>query len=312
MVSRERPLLKSVWHTLVRAVELFFGKKAFQASAALAYYTLFSIAPLLLIVITIAGIFLGADAVRGEIASEMQRVIGANAAELVEDMIRRARLQRAGVWPTILGVASMLFGATTVLAQLRSSLNAFWDVRAKPMRSDVANFFLTRLLSLGMLLTIGFLLLASLLASIALGAVIQYANAWIPVPTPLVSSVNVLVSLVVVTLMFALILRVLPDVRLSWRDVGQSAVVTGILFLVGQSLISMYVTRIGPDSPYGASGALVIVVLWVYYSALLVYFGTAIARALLEHQGRDIQPMRGAKRIRVQIVEPDEHSDGGE
>lgn len=300
-----RPIMKAASRTARSAVELFFAKNSFQGSAALAFYTLFSIAPLLLIVVTISGSFLGEEIVRAEVISQMQRLVGQDAAELVGEAMRRSRVSRSGLLPTLIGVSGVIFGATTVLAQLRTSLNDFWDVRAQPMRSDIANFLLTRLLSVGMLLTIGFLLLASLLVTIALGAMLEYADGWFPLPDAVVAIANAAASLVVVTAMFAMLLRVLPDVGLTWRDVGQSALVTGVLFLVGQSLISMYVTRVGPTSPYGAAGALMVILLWVYYSALLVYLGTAIARSILEGQGRAVEPTRGAVRIQTVVVNPE-------
>ena len=297
-----QPLL-FVWKTLLRAIEVFSEKRAFQASAALAFYTLFSMAPLLIIVISLTGIFFGDQAVRGEVAAQLEGMIGADAAELVQEAVRRSRIEQAGIWPTLLGITAVVFGATTVFAQLRSSLNYFWDVRAKPSRNDVLNFFLTRLVSFGMVLTIGFLLLTSFLISIALATIMEFADGLIPLPPLLVTIADTGVSLLIMTLLFGMIYRVLPDVRLSWSNVARGSVLTAVLFMVGQWLISMYLTRAGPASAYGAAGSLVIVLMWVYYSSLILHFGTAITRALLMREGMRVRPIRGAVRIRTHVVE---------
>ncbi len=294
---------KRAWETLVTAVDLFFSKQAFQASGALAFYTLFSMAPLLIIVISLTGVFFGDEAVRGEVATQLEGIIGADAAELVQDAVRRSRIEQSGLWPTLLGVAAVIFGATTVFAQLRSSLNHFWDVRARPSRNDVINFLMTRLLSFGMVLTIGFLLLTSFLISITLATILEFADGWIPVPPLLVTVADAGVSLLIMTLLFGLIFRVLPDVRLSWHNVARGAVLTAVLFMVGQYLISLYLTRAGPASAYGAAGSLVIVLMWVYYSSLILHFGTAVTRALLIQEGGTIRPSRGAVRIKTDVVE---------
>lgn len=302
--------LKYLWKTFVAAVELFFSKQSFQASGALAFYTLFSMAPLLIIVISLTGIIFGDDAVRGEIVSRLAGLIGPDAAEVVQDAVRRSRIEQSGLFPTLLGVAAVVFGATTVFAQLRSSLNNFWDVRAQPSRNDVANFFMTRLVSFGMVMTVGFLLLMSFLISIALATILEFADDLIPVPPLLVTIADTVFSLVIMTVLFGLIYRVLPDVRLSWRNVARGAVLTAALFMVGQYLISLYLTRAGPASAYGAAGSLVIVLMWVYYSSLILHFGSAITRVLLEQEGGTIHPTRGAVRIRTEIIQHDGRDSG--
>ncbi len=296
-------MLHKIWKTLLAAIRLFFSKKSFQASAALAFYTLFSMAPLLIIVITLVGVFLGDEAVRGEVVAQLDGLIGADAAQLVQDAVRRSRIEQSGVWPTVLGAVAVIFGATTVFAQLRSSLNYFWDVRAKPSRNDVWAFVFTRIVSFGMVLTIGFLLLTSFLISIALATVMEFAEEWIPVPGVFVMLADTALSLLIMTALFGLIFRVLPDVRLSWKDVARGSVLTGVLFIVGQSLISLYLTRTGAGSAYGAAGSLVIILFWVYYSSLILHFGTAVTRALVIAEGGSITPIRGAVRIRTEVVD---------
>jgi len=294
---------RHAWNTLVSSIELFFSKQSFQASGALAFYTLFSMAPLLIIVISLTGIFFGDEAVRGGVVGQLEGIIGTDAAEVVQDAVRRSRIEQSGIWPTVLGVAAVIFGATTVFSQLRSSLNNFWDVRARPSRGDALNFLMTRLVSFGMVLTIGFLLLTSFLISIALATIMEYAEGWIPVPSLLVTIADAVVSLLIMTLLFGLIFRVLPDVRLSWRNVARGSVLTAVLFMVGQYFISLYLTRAGPASAYGAAGSLVIVLMWVYYSSLILHFGTAVTRTLLTQEGGTVRTIRGSVRIKTEVVE---------
>ncbi len=295
--------LKEGWNTLLQAIELFSAKKSFQASGALAFFTLFSMAPLLIIVITLVGVFLGDQAVRGEVVTQLDGLIGADAAELVQTAVQQSRIEQSGIWPTVLGSVAVMFGATTVFAQLRSSLNYFWDVRAKPSRNNVWAFVFTRIVSFGMVLTIGFLLLTSFLISIALASVMEFAEGWIPVPPGVVTLADLTLSLLIMTALFGLIFRVLPDVRLSWKDVARGSFLTGVLFIVGQSLISLYLTRTGPGSAYGAAGSLVVILFWVYYSSLILHFGTAVTRSLVMKEGGSITPIRGAVRIRTEVVD---------
>jgi len=293
---------------LQEAAELWSETRAFQAAGALAFYTLFSLAPLLIIVIAMVGVFFGEDAVRGEISARIGEYIGGEAAQAVEEAVRRSRIEEAGILPTLLGVGALLFGATTVFAQLQSSLNAIWGVVAKPSRSGVVVFLLTRLVSFGMVLVIGFLLLTSFLISVALATLMRFAQEWFRIPNLLVASADVALSLVVVTVLFGMIFKVLPDVRLRWGDVARGAILTGCLFVVGQYLISLYLTWAGPASTYGAAGSLVLILLWVYYSALIIFFGAAFIRVFVRSRGEIIPPSRGAVKVRTEIVEEPEEA----
>ena len=289
---------------LLRAtVSLWTSKNAFQLAGALAFYTLLSMAPLLIIVITLTGVILGEAAVQGEVAGQMTRFVGPDAAEVLEETVRRVRIEEAGLFPTLLGVAAMLFGATTVFAQMQKALNSIWDVRPKPSRSGLVSFALTRLVSFGMVLVIGFLLLVSFVASMALSGLTRFADEWLPVPELLATGMDLAVSLLVTVLLFGMIFKVLPDVRLSWGHVFRGAVLTGVLFVAGQYLISFYLTRAGPASAYGAAGSLVAILMWVYYSTLIVFFGAAFTREYVRRTGGIIAPSPGAVKTRTDIVE---------
>ena len=292
------------WISIVRqAVELWMARNAFQHAGALAFYTLFSLAPLFIILIAMVAAVLGEDAARGEIAAQIQRYIGPQAASAVEDAVLVSRVEAAGVLPTLVGIGALLFGATTVFGQLQTSLNQFWGVVAKPSRSGILVFLTTRLLSLGLVLIIGFLLLTSLVISIAIAAIITYAERWTPIPAVALAAVDLTVSLGTATLLFAMIFKVLPDVRLEWGHVWRGALVTAVLFVAGQFVISIYLTQMAPGSTYGAAGSLVAVLMWVYYSSLILLLGTALTRAAVLVRGGGIVPKATAVRTRVEILE---------
>ncbi len=288
---------------LTDAVTLWTSKAAFQHAGALAFYTLFSLAPLLIIIIGIIGAVFGEEAARGGIAARLTDWVGAEASQTVQNAVLRSRIGEAGVLPTLVGVATLLFAATTVFAQMQASLNHLWGVAARPSRSGLVVFATTRLTSLGLVLVIGFLLLTSFVMTMAVGAVLRFAEGWIPVPGVIVAAIDATASLLVATLLFALIFKILPDVRLHWRDMWFGAVITALLFVVGQWGISLYLTRTATRSPFGAAGSVVMILLWVYYSSLILLFGAAITRAAIRLRGDRIVPKSTAVRVRVEVLE---------
>jgi membrane protein len=291
---------------LREAVGLWMERNAFQHAGALAFYTLFSLAPLVIILVTIIGTVFGAEAARGEISAGVSALIGPQAAEAVEEAVRRSHPEEAGILPTVLGVGALLFGATTVFAQVQSSLNQFWGVVAKPTRSGILLFLKTRLLSLGMVLIIGFLLLTSLVISMAITGIIQYADDWIPVPPVLVAGIDLAASLLITTLLFGMMFKVLPDVQLRWGDVWRAALLTAVLFVAGQYLISLYLTQAAPASTYGAAGSLVMVLFWVYYSSMILFFGAAVAKVAILRRDGAVTPKSTAVRTKVVLLEENE------
>jgi membrane protein len=285
------------------AVELWLERGAFQHAGALAFYTLFSLAPLVIIIVTIIGAVFGEEAARGQVSAAIEGSIGPQAAEAVEEAVRSSRVENAGLLPTVLGIGALLFGATTVFAQMQSSLNSFWGVAARPSRSGIAVFLKTRLLSLGLVLIIGFLALTSFLMSVGIVALIRFAEAWIPVPSMLMAAVDLVLSLVVATALFATIFKMLPDVVLQWRDVWKAGTITAVLFVCGQYLISLYLTTMAPASTYGAAASLVLLLMWVYYSSLIVFFGTAVSKTSILQRGDEVVPKRTAVRVVIEILE---------
>jgi membrane protein len=287
---------------LRETVELWSSRNSFQLAGALAFYALFSMAPLLIILIAIAGAVFGESAVRGEITGQLQGFVGQEAAEWLEEALRRSRIEEAGILPTVLGVAALLFGATTVFAQLQVALNRIWGVVAGPSRKGVVVFLIRRLLSLALVFLLGLLFLLVFAATMALTALVGHADQWVRFPSVLVSAMNLAVNLGVATVLFAIVFKVLPDVRIEWRDVWRGAFLTGLLFVIGQHLISLYLALAAPASAYGAAGSLVLVLMWVYYSSLLLFFGAAYTRVSMRHRGAAVTPRGAAVRVRTEVL----------
>lgn len=285
---------RNAWGTIKQTVGLWQEKNAFQLSGALAFYTMLSMAPLLLVVVSVSGIFFGEEAVRGELSTRIQQYVGEEAADLVEGAVRRSRIEEAGLLPTILGIAATLFGATTVFAQLQSALNRIWGLEPKPSQGTVRSFLMDRALSLAAVLLIGILLLATVLLTAVLSAVLEFARGWMPLPPGTAVLADLLVSALLATALFATIFRVLPDADLDWSDMWRGAGMTALLFVLGQYLISLYLTRAAPGSAYGAAGTLVLILVWVYYSSLIFFFGAAFTRVSLHRRGGRVEPRWGA------------------
>jgi membrane protein len=287
------------------AAQRWLERDAFEHAAALAFCTLFSLAPLVIIIVAIVGTVFGEDAASGQISAAISDLVGQQAALAVEEAVRRSRVEEAGILPTILGVGALIFGATTVFAQMQSALNQFWGVRARPARSGILTFLTLRLLSLGMVLIIGFLMLTSFVVSVGITGVIEYAREWVPIPGFAVVLVDLAVSLAVTTVLFGMLFKVLPDVRIHWADVWRGAFITAVLFAIGKYLISLYLTHVAPASTYGAAGSLVLILLWVYYSSLILFFGTCLTIATILQRGDEVRPRKMAVRTRLLLEEGD-------
>ncbi len=287
---------------LKETVALWYGKHAFQLAGAIAFFTLFSLAPLLIILVKVAGVVLAEEAARVELTTQIEAMLGTQAAETVRQAIERSLLEDSGLVPTLLGTAALLIGVTTVFAQVQAALNQLWDVMSRPSRSGLRDFIRTRLISLGFVLILGLLLLVSFVLTVGVAALIQYAPEWMPLSSILAWTVNLVTSLTVVTLLFALIFRVLPDVQLDWADMWRGAFLSAALFAVGQYGISFYLTQTAPGSAYGTAGSMVILLMWVYYSALILLFGAAFTRISVRARGGVIEPRSIAVRVRTEIV----------
>ena len=266
-----------LWQLLKETYTQWSAAKPFQLAASLAYYTLFSLAPLLLIAIAVAGLVLGREATEQQILTTFQGLVGPQGAQAIQGLLHSASTPGSGILATVIGIVTLLIGAGGVVGQLQEALNTIWEVKAKP-GGGLWGLLRTRFVSFAMVLGVGFLLLVSLLISAALAAMIQVMRGVLPGGEMLWHSLEFLVSLGLITLLFALIYKVLPDVEIAWRNVWIGAGMTALLFTVGKVLLGLYLGQKGITSPYGAAGSLVLVLLWVYYSGLIFFFGAAFTK----------------------------------
>ncbi|WP_311948019.1 YihY/virulence factor BrkB family protein [Halomonas piscis] len=291
------------FRVLQDAVSVWLERNAFSYAGSLAFYTLFSLAPTVIIAVTVIGVVMGADAAQGQIVARLQGTLGQEAANAVQQAVAQSRIEEAGILPTLLGVGTLLVGATTVFAQMQFSLNTIWGVTAKPTSNSLLVFLKNRLLSLTVVLSIGFILLVSLALGVIVRTMLHAANSLFPYAALLTQGAEALVSLVVVVLLFATIFKVLPDVVLKWKDVLIGAAVTAVLFTLGRSVIAMYLAYTATASTYGAAGSVVMILLWVYYSSLILLFGAAFTRSLLLRRGHSLIPRNSAVLVKRELVQ---------
>lgn len=281
----------------------WLDSKAFANAGALAFFTLFSIAPMVILIVSVVGLFYGQEAAQGQIASQLEETIGTGAANTVEEAVERSRLKNGGLFATLSGLAAMLVGATTVFGQMQDSMNAIFGVVPKPSRSGVWLLIRKRLLSLTIVLAVGFVMLVSLSLGVGLRFLLQSVEGWLPWYDMAFSAADTGLSILVASALFAMIFKALPDVRLRWRDVTLGAVLTAMMFTVGRVLIAFYLSVTATASTYGAAGSLVLLLLWVNYSSLILLYGAAFVRAHMRARGIELQPDRVAVRIRREIIE---------
>jgi len=285
--------LKGYWGLLKETANEWLEDKAPRLGAALAYYTALSIAPLLVIAIFIAGLVFGKQAAQGHLLDQIRSLVGAQAGQAIETMVANANQPRTGSLSAILGVITLLVGATGVVGQLQDALDTIWEVAPKPGRG-LLGALKDRILSLAMVLGLGFLLLVSLILSTVLTALGTFFVGLIPAFAPAMEAVNFVVSFVVVTLLFAMIFKLLPDAKIAWSDVWVGAVLTALLFTLGKFLLGLYLGRSGLSSTYGAAGSLVALLVWVYYSSQIVFFGAEFTKIYANRFGSRIVPSKDA------------------
>lgn len=281
--------LSTLWSLLRQTFAEWQRDKVSRLAAALAYYTTFSLAPVLVIVIAIASFLFEQSAVQSRIIDQLQGLLGENGAALVQEMLTSAQTQEGGLWATLISLALLIIGASGLFIQLQDALNTVWNVVPRP-DSGIWALVRNRLLSFGMVLAIGFLLMVSLLLSAALAGIsgmvgdglLGWDVGW--------QILNTLVSLGVITLLFALIYRILPDATIAWGDVWVGAVMTAVLFTIGKALIGFYLGNSSVASAYGAAGSFVVLLLWIYYSAQILLFGAEFTQVYANRFGSHIEP----------------------
>jgi membrane protein len=267
-----------------------------RMGAALAFYTLFAIAPLFIIVLAIAGLWFGEAAARRELFSQVSGLVGSEGGDAIQALISAANRPKTGAWATVIAVVTLFVGATGVFVQLQDAINSIWGVRRSPGRG-LRNFIRDRLLSFALILGIGFLLLVSLVLSAGLSALGKFMSGLLPAQAILWQGINFVISFGVIALLFAMIFKVLPDVKIAWRDVWIGALLTALLFNLGKYLLGLYLGRSSVTSAYGAAGSLVIVLLWVYYSAQILFFGAKFTQIYSTRHGSHLEPAPGAKAV---------------
>jgi len=275
----------------------FFEDNAPRHGAAIAYYTLFALAPVLLIVIAVAGFVVGEDVVRSELLTQIAALIGRDGADAVRAILERANKPRDGMTATLLGVGGLIFAATGAFLELQAALNMIWRVRIEPNAGiNVPALVKRRLRSLSVVVSIGFLLLVSLTVSAALQLLMTWFGTVLPGLPFLLAVLNQVISLAVTGALFALLFRALPDVHLRWRDVAVGSFATAVLFALGQRLIGIYLGNSALGSPFGAAGTIAVILVWVYYSTQIVLLGAEFTRLYSERYGRRAPLMPDAVR----------------
>lgn len=303
--------LKVFWELLKETYDEWSNDNALRLGAALSYYMVFSLPPVLLIVIALAGFIFGEDAARGRIVEEIQGLIGRSGAEGVETMIRNAYKPEAGIIATIVGVVTLIIASTGVFAELQDALNTVWNVKPAEGRG-ILDLLRVRLFSFIMIVGIGFLLLVSLVVSAGISALNDYVLQYQAdlISKTLLQIINLVVSLAISTGLFAMIYKLLPDVRIAWKDVWLGALFTSILFTIGKFAIGLYLGNSDIGSSYGAAGSMAIILFWVYYSSQILFFGAEFTQVYSRRFGRTATPIRGAVRFR-EVLQKETSSGSG-
>ncbi len=286
------------------AAEEFIADNGLKLSASLSYYTLFSMAPMLMIVIAIGSIILGKEAAEGYLYLQFSGLMGEAGALQLQEMIRNVNISGDTPWITVVGMVTFFIGATGVFIEIQDSINSIWSIRAKPKRNWV-RFIVTRLISFSMIIGVGFLLLVSLVLSALLSLLDDWITAHISSFSWLAYIFSNIISMGAVSILFAVIFKMLPDATLKWKDVVVGAFFTALLFLAGKFVIGLYLNRSGVVSIYGAAGAVVLIILWVYYSAIILYFGAEFTKVYANEYGGKIRPSQFAVFVETREIETD-------
>jgi membrane protein len=290
---------KSIWQFVTTTINEWIEAEPFELAAALSYYTLFSLAPLLIIAIAVAGLAFGREAAQDQIVETLQGLIGQDSAQAIQGMIQASNNKpTTGIISSIIGLIALLFGAGGVVGQLQSSLNKLWEVTPKPGQG-VWGFVRQRFLSFAMVLAIGFLLLVSLVVTAVLSSFTGMLSSFLGEATLIAHAADLLVSFGFTTLLFALIYKFVPDIRIQWRDVGVGAALTSVLFTLGKYLIGLYIGTSGVTSVFGAAGSLITVLVWVYYSALIFFLGAEFTKVYAAESGSGVAPADNAQPVKT-------------
>jgi membrane protein len=298
--SRWGKRFKLAWSLIKDTVTQWSDDEAARQAASLALYTLLSIAPLIVIAIAIAGAVFGEEAARGQISQQIGALVGAEAGNAIQALVANARAPSEGILSTVIGLVVLLVGASGVFGELQAALNHIWEVKPKPGRG-IKGFIKDRFFSFSMVMGVAFLLLVSLVISAGLATLSTHYQSLIPFPA-LWQALNVAIALAVSTLLFGLIFKLVPDARTAWKDVLLGGFVTAVLFSIGKVALAWYVGRSATTSPFGAAGSLVALVVWVYYSAQILFIGAEFTQVYASRLGSRIEPKSNAVRVHEEAV----------
>ena len=287
-------VIKKYLHVIRDAFKAFSEDNCVKLSAALSYYTIFSIGPLLVIILSLSGIFYGAEAVQGKLFNQMNGLLGAEAAKQVQDIIANIQHSKKGHIGAIVGVVVLIVGATGIFTEIQDSINFIWSIRAKPKRG-IVQLLLNRLVSFSLILSLGFLLVVSLVVNTLMDLLNERLTHSFPETTVyLFYWLNLLMLLLVISLLFAVIFKVLPDGKIKWRDAITGAVFTGLLFILGKTAIGYYLGNSSMGATYGTAAAIIIILTWVYYTSIILYFGAEFTKIYALQHGGGIVPHKTA------------------
>jgi membrane protein len=298
-----RTILKKIWHLLSETYEEFLDDRGIKLSAALSYYTIFSLPPLLIIIISLCGVFFGREAVRGEIFAQINELVGNEAALQIQETIKNATLSKSNVFANTLGIIILLIGASGVFSEIQDSINYIWGLKAKPKRG-IIKFFKNRLMSFSMIGSAGFLLLVGLVVNSLMDILNKRLS--MRFHHEYISSmyvINLIFLFLIITLLFTVIFKSLPDGKVVLKDSIIGAAFTAFLFMIGKFIISKYLSSTSIASVYGAAGSVILILIWVYYSAIILYFGAEFTKVYAHTHGEKIIPNEYSVQIIKQKIE---------
>lgn len=279
------------------------GVRGLKFSASLAYYTVFSLAPLLVLTISLAALFFGQEAAEGKVFEEINGLVGNDAAAQIQEMLKNVRLKEDNTLALVIGIGTLLLGATTVFGDMQHSINKIWEIKPKPKRGWV-KLVTDRLLSSSLVLSLGFLLIVSLIVNGLLMVFMDPINRLLSDFAVYLSvAIDALINFAVISVLFGVIFKFLPDVRIQWKDVRAGAFFTAFLFMIGRFVIGFYIQTTGQESTYGAAGSIIVLLLWVYYTAAILYIGASFTRAYTEYRGKRIVPAEFAVHVEERETE---------
>ncbi len=301
--QKKSNFFKDSINILKNSVMGFMNEDSLKYSASLAYYTIFSLGPILVLMISLAGIFLGEEAIKGKVFAELNGIVGASAARQIQEVIKNLELSGKSNMALIISIVTLIIGATTVFGDIQNSINKIWHVRAKPKKGWL-KLITDRLLSSSLVIGLGFLLVVTLVVNGIILTLTDRLLRYFPDMTVFVmDSINFLLSFGITFVLFAVIFKVLPDVNIKWRTVRAGALFTAILFIFGRLLIGLYLQNSDTETTYGAAGSIVLILLWVYYTAAILYFGAVFTREYATYKGVSIEPSEFAVHVETKEIE---------